>query len=199
MTTFQINSIKKLGFIIISIALFTFNSCQGQGDRSNSKNDNESNSKVTTKAPEIDIHTATFFGNLDAVKQHINAGSDLNVKDQYGSTPLNICATFGKTDIALALINGGADLNVKNAEGGTPLHVAAFFCRTEIVKALLANGADKSVTNNYGSTALMTVSGPFSEVEPFYKEMSKNLGPFGLKLDFDHIEKTRPIVAEMLK
>ena len=121
------------------------------------------------------------------------------MKDEYGSTPLNIAATFGKTDIALALIKGGADLNTTNSEGSTPLHVAAFFCRTEIVKALLEKGADKSLTNNYGSTAFMSVSGPFTEVEPFYLQMSKNLGQFGLKLDFDHLEKTRPVIAEMLQ
>ena len=199
MTTFKINAIKNLGYIIISIALLSLNSCQGQGDRSQKKNENESISKSAVKAPGIDIHTATFFGNLDAVKQHINAGSDLNVKDEYGSTPLNIAATFGKTDIALALINGGADIQTTNSEGSTPLHVAAFFCRTEIVKALLEKGADKSLTNNYGSTPLMSVSGPFSEVQPFYQEISKNLGQFGLKLDFDHLEKTRPVIAALLK
>ncbi len=199
MTTFHINSIKHLGYIIMSIALLTVNSCHGQGNRSQKKTENESISKTTVRAPGIDIHTATFFGNLNAVKQHINAGSDLNVKDEYGSTPLNIAATFGKTDIALALINGGADLHTKNAEGSTPLHVAAFFCRTEIVKALLEKGADKSLLNNYGSTPLMSVSGAFSEVEPFYQQMSKNLGPFGLKLDFDHLEKTRPVIEELLK
>ncbi len=199
MTIFKINSIKNLGYIIISIALLSINSCQGQGNRSQKKNENESIKKTTVKAPNIDIHTATFYGNLDAVKQHINAGSDLNPKDEYGSTSLNIAATFGKTDIALALINGGADIHTTNAEGSTPLHVASFFCRTEIVKALLEKGADKSLTNNYGSTPLMSVSGAFSEVEPFYQQISKNLGQFGLKLDFDYLEKTRPVIAELLK
>lgn len=199
MTTLQIITFKNLGYIIVSIALLMVLSCQGQGNRSQTKITNETTPKTEVNAPSIDIHTATFFGNLNAVKQHINARSNLNAKDEYGSTPLNIATTFGRTDIALALINGGADLHVKNSEGSTPLHVASFLCRTEIVKALLENGADKSVTNNYGSTPLMSVSGPFSTVEPFYQEMSKNLGPFGLKLDFDHLEKTRPIIADLLK
>lgn len=199
MKTFRINSLKKLGHIILSLILFTVYSCQGQGSRSQKKNTKESISKTTVKAPGIDIHSATFFGNLNAVKQHINAGSDLNTKDEFGSTPLNIAATFGKTDIAIALIKGGADLHTKNAEGSTPLHVAAFFCRIEIVQALIENGADKSLKNNYGSTPLMSISMPFSEVEPVYQQMSKNLGPFGLKLDFEYLEKTRPIIAEMLR
>ena len=199
MTTFQINLIKNLGYIIISIVLLSVNSCQSQNEKSKEENKNSSVEETTVKAPSVDIHTATFFGNIDAVKQHINAGSDLNKKDQYGSTPLNIAATFGKTEIALALINAGADLNIKNAEGSTPLNVASFFCRTELVKALLEKGADKTIKNNFGSTPLMSVSAPFNEVEPFYQQMSKNLGSFGLKLDFDYLEKTRPIIAEMLK
>lgn len=199
MTTFRSNSIKKLGYLIMSLTLFTVYSCQGQGSRYNKENENTSVKEKAVKTPTTDIHTATFFGNLDAVRQHINAGTDLNQKDQYGSTPLNIAATFGKTEIALALINGGADLHTKNTEGSTPLHVAAFFCRTEIVQALIDNGADKSMKNNYGSTPLMSISTPFSEVEPIYQQMSKNLGPFGLKLDFDYLEKTRPIIAEMLR
>ena len=199
MTTFQINLIKNLGYIIISILLLTVNSCQSQNKNSKEETKNSSVEETTVKAPSVDIHTATFFGNIDAVKQHINAGSDLNKKDQYGSTPLNIAATFGKTEIALALINAGADLNIINAEGSTPLNVASFFCRTELVKALLEKGADKTIKNNFGSTPLMSVSAPFNEVEPFYQQMSKNLGSFGLKLDFDYLEKTRPIIAEMLK
>lgn len=199
MRTFQINSIKNLGYIIISIVLLTLNSCKGQENKTKAEDDKPTVNESTVKAPIVDIHTAAFFGNLDAIKQHINAGSDLNQKDQYGSTPLNIAATFGKTDIALVLINADANLNIKNGEGSTPLHVASFFCRKEIVKALLESGADKSMTNNFGATPLMSVSAPFSEVKPFYEQMSKNLGPFGLKLDYEYIERTRPIIAEMLK
>ena len=72
----------------------------------------------------MDIHTAAFMGDIKAIKQHIAASSDLNVKDQYGSTPLTIAATFGKIEIAQALIEAGANLNIKNAEGSTPLHTA---------------------------------------------------------------------------
>jgi len=187
-------SIKTLGNLIIIVSLLFFISCQSQDKKSNT-----SNSKTEVKVPEIDIHTATFFGNLDAVKQHISAGTDLNVKDQYGSTPLIIASTFGKTDIARKLIDGGADLNIKNNEGSTPLHVAAFFCRTEIVKELLNKGADKSLLNNYGSTALASVSSEFNEVKPIYDQISKDLGPLGLKLDYKHLEATRPVIAELLK
>ncbi len=163
------------------------------------KQDNTDSAKVETpKPPGVSMQIAALQGNIDAVKQHIKAGTDFNKKDDYGSTPLIIAATFGKTDVAKALIEAGADLKITNNEGAAPLHIAAFFCRTEIVRALLDKGADKSAKNGTGKTALETVSGPFEEVKVFYDGIGKALKPFGLKLDYKHIKQTRPKIAEML-
>lgn len=151
------------------------------------------------KPPSQDLIAAAFMGNLEAVKLHIAAGSDLNVKDPYGSTALLVAATFNKIEVAKALIEAGADLDIKNNDGSTALHTAAFLCRKEIVKALIDNGADKSIINNFGATALLSVSNTFEATRPIYEEFAKNLGPLGLKLDFDYLEKTRPVIAEMLK
>ena len=43
----------------------------------------------TAKAPDILIHIAAMQGNLEAVKQHIAAGADVNAKDRAGKTPLD--------------------------------------------------------------------------------------------------------------
>ena len=147
----------------------------------------------------ISIHKAALVGDIEAIQEHIKLGSDLNEKDPFGSTPLIIAATFGKTEVALALIAAGADLNIKNNDGSTALITAAFLCRTEIVKALLAKGADKNATNKAGSTALESVAAPFDYVKEFYDNLGKALGPLGLKLDYEHLKKTRPIIAEMLQ
>jgi len=97
-------------------------------------------------APPIGLHMAVLQGNVDAVRQHIEAGSDLNQKDAFGSSPLILASVFGKTEVAQVLIDAGADLHIRNTEGGTPLHVAAFLCRTQIVQALLDAGADLRLT-----------------------------------------------------
>lgn len=193
MKTQKINSVSVVA--ILFVAFLCFSACDGKKE---SSTEEQSKSSVS-KAPSMDIHTATFLGNLKAVQQHINAGSDLNEKDEYGSSPLIIATTFGKADVAKALIEGGADLNGTNNEGSTPLHNAAFFCRTEIVEALLEKGAEKNVKNIYGSTAFESISGPFEDVQAIYDQINKDLGPLGLKLDYKHLESTRPIIAEMLK
>ena len=38
----------------------------------------------TVKAPDISIHKAATFGNIEAVKQHLAAGTDVNAKDDNG-------------------------------------------------------------------------------------------------------------------
>jgi len=97
-----------------------------------SESDKGTQASSTVDQPKIDIQTAILSDNLDVVKQHIEAGTDLNKKEQMsGSTPLILAATFGKTAIAKALIDAKADLSIKNNEGATALHVAAFFARSK--------------------------------------------------------------------
>lgn len=182
---------SKLNYVILLSVVFAITSCDSKGQKT--KNESES------MAPKMSIHEAAFMGNVEMMKAHINAKSDLNEKDAYGSAPLTIVSIFNKPDIAKLLIDAGADMNVKSGDGSTPLHSAAFFCRTEIVKMLLEKGADTSIRNNYGSTALESISAPFADVKGFYDQMSTSLGPLGLKLDYKQIEATRPVIAEMIE
>lgn len=149
--------------------------------------------------PTINIHLAALQGNLEAIRQHIESGSDLDARDAYGSTPLIIAAAFGKTDVAKALIEGGADLNVRNRDRATALHTAAFLCRTEIMAALLDAGANKYLRDDYGNTARESVSDPFEDVKGIYDVFKQALGPLGLELDYEQIRATRPQIAEMLR
>jgi len=190
MKTLKMNSIKMLlsfSFII----LLLFNAC-GQSGKSETK------SKL--EKPKIDIQAAIISGDLEAVKQHIEAGTDINMKEQMsGSTPLITAATFGKTAIAKALIDANADIDLKNNEGSTALHASAFFCRIEIVQMLIDAGADKTIKNNHAATARQSVIVPFAEMKPIYEMIKQQLGPIGLKLDLNEIETARPIIAMMLQ
>jgi len=150
--------------------------------------------------PPVDIHTAVITENIDAVRQHIQAGTNINEKDPFGgSSPLISACLFDKKEIAKVLIDAGADINFTNNDGATALHIAAFFCRPDLVKILLDKGADKTIKNKYGATPYESVIAPFADVKNVYDMMGKILGPMGLKLDYPYIEKTRPVIAEMLK
>lgn len=189
-----------MNLLNLSVMIFAISITLGACNHKQAESEKQlTESKTKISPPRVDIHTATFMGDLNTIKQHIDAGSNLNAKDQDGSTPLTIAAIFGKTEVAKALIEAGADINAKSGDGSTPLYTASFFCRTEIVKALLDKGADKTIKNNYGSTALESVSVPYKDVKVLYEQVAKQLGPLGLKLDFERIEKTRPEIVELLK
>jgi ankyrin repeat protein len=92
--------------------------------------------------PKVDIWTATKKGNIEAVKQHLTAGTDVDAKSdgKYGWTPLLHAAWFGHKEIAELLIAKGADVNGKDNVGGTPLDRAIFNKHTETTDLLRKHG-----------------------------------------------------------
>ncbi len=191
----KINSFKML-LSFAFVILLQLTACAQSGGGDNTK----SETKSKTETPKMDLLSAVVSGNLEVVKQHIEAGTDIDMKDQMsGSTPLITAATFGQTAIAKALIDANADLDIKNNEGSTALHSAAFFCRIEIVQMLIDAGADKSIKNNHTATARQSVIVPFSDMKPVYEMIKKQLEPIGLKLDMKEVEMARPVIAMMLQ
>ena len=199
MKTLKINASKMLFSLSFLIILMT-TACAQSNKNSKSKPDNADKAELKMDKPDMDIQMAVISGNLEAVKQHIDAKSDLNAKDPMsGSTPLISAASFGKNEIAKVLIAAGVDLNIKNNDGSTALHSAAFFCRIEIVQMLIDAEADKTIKNNFGATPRESVMGPFAEIKPIYEMLQQQLAPLGLQIDLNEIEKSRPVVAMMLQ
>ena len=190
------NSLRTFIAITFLTTLLTMTACNERKEPTQTTTVSE----TRVKPPKIDIHTAVMTDNMEALKQHITAGSNLNEKDPLGgSSPLISACLFGKTAMAKILIEAGAELNFQNNDGSTALHTASFFCRPEIVRMLLDKGADKTIKNKYGQTAYESVSGPFADVKNAYNGLGKMLEPMGLKLDHTYLEKTRPEIAAMLK
>lgn len=196
MKTLKRNSVKT----VVSISFFfllLLSACANSGSKNT---ENSTTAKSVVEKPKINMQAAIMSNNLEAIKQHIEAGSDINLKDQMsGSTPLISAVSFGRKEITKALIDAGADLNLKNNDGSTALHSAAFFCHIEIVQMLLDAKADKTLKNNFGATARESVLAPFSDMKPIYEMMQQQLEPLGLKIDLAEVEKNRPVVAMMLQ
>ena len=98
------------------------------------------------------LHKACEKGNIEAVKQHLAAGADVNVRDMIRRTPLHYVAN---KEIAELLIANGADVNAKNLTSRTPLLVAAIRGHKEIAELLIANGADVNAKDENGWTPLV--------------------------------------------
>lgn len=157
---------------------------------------------VKPAAPLVDIFTAAGEGNLEEVKQHIAAGTDLNQRltDDQKSTPLIIAITFGRVATAQALITAKSELDLQNKDGNTALSIAAFLGYGDIVKPLLEAGADRNIKNKDGATALDIVQTPWNDIKPIYDYINSTLfQPFGIPLDYERIQAARPKIAKMLR
>jgi ankyrin repeat protein len=70
------------------------------------------------KRPDISIHKAATFGNIEAVKQHLAAVADVNANNRFDSTPLDWAITSKQTEIAdLIRKHGGKTGEELKAEG----------------------------------------------------------------------------------
>ena len=76
------------------------------------------------KALDISIHDAARDKNIKVLKQHLESGIDVNLKDKFGDTPLHKAALNGHKVIAELLIAEGADVNTMDNLGRTPLTIA---------------------------------------------------------------------------
>ena len=90
---------------------------------------------------DVPILAAAYNGNIEAVKQHLAAGTDVNVKGGFADgTPLHYAAANGHKEIAELLIEKGADVKAKDEGGKTPLDVAIQFKELEITNLLRVIG-----------------------------------------------------------
>ena len=98
----------------------------------------------TAKTPDISIHKAAERGNIEAVKQHLDTGADVNVKSDSGMTPLHHAAYRENNEVIELLIAKGASVNAQDVAGRTPLNVAIRYKRTKSADLLRKHGGKTS-------------------------------------------------------
>ena len=111
--------------------------------------------------PSVDIWKAADEGNIEVVKQHLAAGTDVDAKDKYGSTPLNGAVFYGRNEMAELLIAAGADVNAKSERGETPLDMAIGLEHSETVDLLRKHGG------KYGTIEGAASGGDIEAVKEF--------------------------------
>ena len=98
------------------------------------------------------LQTAAFHGNTQAVQILLDAGADIEAKDNQGRTPLHLALSAAST--MRFLIGAGADIKAKDYKGWTPLHLAVMWNCPQDIRILLDAGADASSTDKQGRTPL---------------------------------------------
>ena len=96
------------------------------------------------------------LGILSAPKLLLDAGADVNIGDNYFTTPLTIASENGRVEFLKQLVRFGADVNAGGFRyGGTPLLMAAWARSSECVDFLLQKGADVNAVDDIGDSALV--------------------------------------------
>ena len=88
-------------------------------------------------------------GDAAGVEQALASGTDINVRDGLGQTPIVVAALASQDAVAQVLLSHGADVTARTKKGMTPLHAAAFSGDLEILKLLLASGAAINDQDNF--------------------------------------------------
>jgi ankyrin repeat protein len=91
---------------------------------------------------------------LELLQLFINAGADVNKKNERGQTPLQVAILNDNFDAVNLLLASGADVNKKNKRGQTPLQVAILNDNFDAVNLLLASGAVFNEGNDCYGTLL---------------------------------------------
>jgi ankyrin repeat protein len=137
------------------------------------------------KKPAKTLHTASQEGDIEAVKNFLNAGADVNEKSERGMTPLQYAVTSGDTynipsDSPLIkaielLVENGANVNLIDNEGNTPLDYAVF--RSDEISNILRKHEAKRSTEINVTTKATEISlweaAMFGEIATIEKRLSE--------------------------
>lgn len=99
------------------------------------------------------LHQASASKRPDVTEYLINKGSDVNILDKEGKSPLYYCQS---EEAAKMLVNAGAEVNHPSVLGKTPLHYACVsIAAPAVVEVLLRSGALVNAEDKVGNTPFL--------------------------------------------
>lgn len=114
----------------------------------------EEASKEDNNSGELPLGIALREGYDDVAQTLIDAGADLNNRDDSGNTALMHAAVYGRTDMAAAIIAKGVNLDEVNTSGYTAFIWAGYWGKGDIALMLIRAGAKTDVRDHQNHTAL---------------------------------------------
>ncbi len=100
------------------------------------------------------LRRAAATADLDAVKDAIGKGADVNAQDEKGRSSLMFASFHGHAEIVSLLIENNADVDARAEHDVTALMLASSQGRIHIVELLIENNADVNAPNKDSATAL---------------------------------------------
>lgn len=91
---------------------------------------------------------AVTRGDVEAVRQLLRSGADVDARDRYGQTALMLVAHRGHREMVETLVGSGADLNVTAKYNLSALMLAIVAGHAAIARLLARAGADLRLRGN---------------------------------------------------
>ncbi|KAM0956197.1 hypothetical protein ACFX2A_025001 [Malus domestica] len=91
--------------------------------------------------PRVRLMYMANEGDLDAIRELIDSGTNVNFTDIDGRTALHVAACQGQTDVVQLLLQRGAEVDPRDCWGSTPLADAIYYKNDDVIKLLEDYGA----------------------------------------------------------
>ncbi|VDD85940.1 unnamed protein product [Enterobius vermicularis] len=98
--------------------------------------------EVTKESMKEALFAAFKIGQIEIVKLLLERGTEANIKDEFGRTPLHLALQNGCLSLVKYLIYKGAEVNSKDDCKRTPLHYAAANNQIDVLRYLTDKKAD---------------------------------------------------------
>lgn len=103
------------------------------------------------------MHEAVKKSDVSKVKELLNDGISANIRNENGTSPMELAVVFGCIECLKELIENGGDVNEKdNSRNETLIFKALSQGRFPYLKLLLENGAKVNTLNSRGNSPLIT-------------------------------------------
>ncbi len=101
---------------------------------------------------------ATQNGDREAVLTLLQQGTDINIRDSQGRTPVMLATYQHNTDMVKTLLQAGADVNIRDNNKANPLLHSAAMGWLDILRLAIDAHADTRLTNRFGGISIIPAS-----------------------------------------
>ena len=113
---------------------------------------------MTDKSVVQAFHDAAAQGNIDALKQHLEQGIDINVRNRQKRTAILIAAMNDQYEAVQFLVDAGANVDLQDETCFNPFLYGCINNKLELVKMMIKAGTDIDLLTRFGGVGITPAS-----------------------------------------